>query len=591
MASSNYVDSTHPATLWTADSTTGYYPNGAVEKGTFANGLTEANLYEPRLQPCRMDVDSSATLLTTCDDTLPSGNIQHFHYTYGSWGSTNNGDTTNLVAIGAQTFNRTYTYDSLDRISTMSAPGDACSGLSWNYDEWGNRTDQNYTSGTCGTFHTTVGTNNQFGSPYQYDAAGNMIYDGTHSYTYDADGHVSAVDGGATASYAYDAYGRRVQKNAGGAITNYIYGPSGAVVAEYGSCETCWAVGYMYWNGQLKAEYTNSTTYFVHSDLLGSTRLVTGYPTPSIADCDDYYPFGELSSCGGTATLRFKFTGQERDNETLLDNFKARYVSSAMGRFMNPDPSGISLADLNDPQQLNLYSYVRNSPLNMTDPTGLCGIEGDDEPCGYTCLDYDPLSCWPDFADPVSNPPLSPFAANPASSFIATGPGTDWQTILFGPPDPSLLIINNFGGFPPLVDPAAIFGSICPSGGGTIGEAASNCTPSLSFLPFYGYRWPRPHDDLSNLMRYKPPKPPLSERARTYATQYLPCVGVGVLDHTVGDAEHVEGNLIAYLSPRVLVPFLGAPGAIVATGGAAAWFLENGIEINQTCTAQVYGAD
>ena len=38
---------------------------------------------------------------------------------------------------------------------------------------------------------------------------------------------------------------------------------------------------------------------------------------------------------------------------------------------MSPDPSGIDLADWRDPQQLNLYSYVRNNPLTLTDPYGL----------------------------------------------------------------------------------------------------------------------------------------------------------------------------------------------------------------------------
>src|SRR4030095_6119663 len=74
-----------------------------------------------------------------------------------------------------------------------------------------------------------------------------------------------------------------------------------------------------------------------------------------------------------------KFTGKERDAETRLDYFGARYFSAAQGRFMSPDPLG---GRLEDPQTLNRYSYVRNAPLILTDPTGLdfnldCKDEGD----------------------------------------------------------------------------------------------------------------------------------------------------------------------------------------------------------------------
>jgi RHS repeat-associated protein len=65
-----------------------------------------------------------------------------------------------------------------------------------------------------------------------------------------------------------------------------------------------------------------------------------------------------------------KFTGKERDSESGLDNFGARYDSSQYGRFMTPDPIFMTKHRLVDPQQWNLYAYVRNNPLNLTDPTG-----------------------------------------------------------------------------------------------------------------------------------------------------------------------------------------------------------------------------
>lgn len=70
------------------------------------------------------------------------------------------------------------------------------------------------------------------------------------------------------------------------------------------------------------------------------------------------------------ASLAHKFTGKERDSESGLDNFGARYDSSQLGRFMSPDPVEITTERLKDPQQLNLYAYVANNPLRFIDPTG-----------------------------------------------------------------------------------------------------------------------------------------------------------------------------------------------------------------------------
>jgi RHS repeat-associated protein len=66
-----------------------------------------------------------------------------------------------------------------------------------------------------------------------------------------------------------------------------------------------------------------------------------------------------------------QFTGKERDAETGLDYFGARYYSGAQGRFSSPDPITILPERLLDPQQLNLYAYVRNNPLKLIDPTGM----------------------------------------------------------------------------------------------------------------------------------------------------------------------------------------------------------------------------
>jgi len=72
-----------------------------------------------------------------------------------------------------------------------------------------------------------------------------------------------------------------------------------------------------------------------------------------------------------------RFTGKERDNETGLDYFGARYYGNALGRFTSPDPFTVTPGRVIDSQQLNLYAYGRNNPLKYVDPTGMIIDTGD----------------------------------------------------------------------------------------------------------------------------------------------------------------------------------------------------------------------
>jgi RHS repeat-associated protein len=74
------------------------------------------------------------------------------------------------------------------------------------------------------------------------------------------------------------------------------------------------------------------------------------------------------------AQPRSRYTGKERDTESGLDYFGARYFGSSMGRFMSPDwssvPDTVPHADFNDPQTLNLYAYAANNPVSFSDSDG-----------------------------------------------------------------------------------------------------------------------------------------------------------------------------------------------------------------------------
>jgi RHS repeat-associated protein len=378
---SSLDDSGHPPALYTVDPSLGYWPTGALRKAQFGNTLTESAAFNSRLQPCRISVNSTGFNFSTCVDNIPSSNVLDLvtGYTAGA----NNGNVTYWAAAGQQTFNRTYTYDPENRLQSMSdsATNQHCQGMSWTIDAWGNMTNQTGTKGTCYTLSASVGANNRLTGGYLYDAAGNMTYDGFHHYTYDAENHIIAVDSGAT-TYVYNENGLRVRKTTGASFKEYIYGSNDQVQAEWNGTDP---FQYVYAGSKLVAQYTNTTTQFIHQDHLGSTRLVTGVGM-GVVDSMDYLPFGQQNT-GASATTH-KFTGKERDPESGLDNFDARYLGSSLGRFMSPDPAGLLAQKPSYPQSWNLYAYAMNNPLIIIDPTGLDCVYANDSGNGVESIDH-----------------------------------------------------------------------------------------------------------------------------------------------------------------------------------------------------------
>lgn len=99
------------------------------------------------------------------------------------------------------------------------------------------------------------------------------------------------------------------------------------------------------------------------TDILGSTLALTDSSGTSQASYT-YEPFGNTTTSGASSTNPFQFTGRE-DDGTGSYFYRARYYSPTFQRFVGQDPIGFRSGDT------NLYSYVFNSPLNWTDPSGL----------------------------------------------------------------------------------------------------------------------------------------------------------------------------------------------------------------------------
>jgi RHS repeat-associated protein len=118
-----------------------------------------------------------------------------------------------------------------------------------------------------------------------------------------------------------------------------------------------------------RRDSSGNVEYYL-DDQLGSARVVTN-ATGGILDDIDYCPYGsECYVASAISGNNYKFTGKERDTESNLDNFGARYDAFSLARFMSPDP-GNAGANPKDPQTWNAYSYVRDSPLELVDPSGM----------------------------------------------------------------------------------------------------------------------------------------------------------------------------------------------------------------------------
>jgi RHS repeat-associated protein len=290
-----------------------------------------------------------------------------------------------------------YTYDSLNRLAqanTVNTTSANCWGETYSVDNWGNLTNRAAPSGMSGSCLTeglsATATNlNQLGGVgLLYDAAGNVTTDNLgNTYTYDAENRISAVEG---YTYYYDADGTRMEKTTGSSGTTYWQGPSGTLTET----DITGTINeeYIFFNGQriARVDRPTGTVNYYFSDKLGSASVITGASGTVQAEYF-YYPYGGLFSSSGSDPNHYKFTGKERDSETNLDQFGARYYTSSIGRFMTPDwaarPTSVPYAVFGDPQSLNLYTYVRNDPVSRADADGHVSLEAIDPTCS------DPHGC------------------------------------------------------------------------------------------------------------------------------------------------------------------------------------------------------
>jgi RHS repeat-associated protein len=281
----------------------------------------------------------------------------------------------------------TMSYDALNQplsfifgpaVAQTTPPASGSSPFAYYYNAANQRTSQSAGDNTWWSYPTTASTVNYTANSLNqytavgavsptYDSNGNLNYDGTFSYGYDAENRLTSVtqSGTAVATYAYDAQGRRKSKTVGATTTNYVVDPSNRALFDYdgssGQVQRWYAFGSGLNDALSQANVAANTRTTFIPDVQGSIIGTLDSSSGAIAKTG-YQSFGESGSTSG----RFQYTGARIDAETNgLYDFRARMYSPTLGRFLQPDPIGVLAGS-------NLYAYVGNDPLNNTDPNGAC---------------------------------------------------------------------------------------------------------------------------------------------------------------------------------------------------------------------------
>ena len=330
---------------------------------SYANGRTLSMQYDNRMR--------------TTEWSTPGVLRMQYNYTWevdGRVGFARNLDD--------ETLDRYYGYDHVGRLTVSRSGNEARLAIQeqvpliqngpyshgYQYDKWGNITFREGWGGDNPSFTATYTNNKRNG--LTYDAAGNLTNDGGQNFTYDGTGQA------ATASYSgyllqqyYDGDRLRTKKSDNGPVTYYLRSSvlGGQVVAEIDGSGT-WQRGYVYLGSQLLAVQQGGV-YWVHQDPVVKSKRVTN-SSGTVVSTVELDPWGGNTNRNSNDGFQpHKFMNYERDLNASDEAMHRRY-NRWWSRFDQPDPYEGSY-ELNDPQSFNRFAYVKNDPINFTDPSGL----------------------------------------------------------------------------------------------------------------------------------------------------------------------------------------------------------------------------
>ena len=264
------------------------------------------------------------------------------------------------------TMETTYAYDTANRLLNIQHLQSTAvlENLLYEYDANGNRTQ--FTRDASQPLGDGV-TNPLCGAEtYTWDARNRLV--GFNGFTADC----SPL----TASFKYDALGRRIEKTINGVATQYVYDGWDIIQEIQGGLATNY-IRTLNIDEPLMRIMADGTIRHYKTDALGSVVGLAD-DTGALKTTYAYDPFGRVIISGESSDNPFQYTGRENDG-TGLYYYRFRYYSPKLQRFISEDPIGLLGG-------INFYSYVGNSPVNFVDPLGLIWVT-----VGY---DYPGVSNW-----------------------------------------------------------------------------------------------------------------------------------------------------------------------------------------------------
>jgi RHS repeat-associated protein len=204
------------------------------------------------------------------------------------------------------------------------------------------------------------------GTSYTWDNNGNLLNDGVNTYTYDSANRLKTfTNATTTATYRYNGLNDRLQETVNGVTTTFTMDlNTGLTQALSDGTNT-----YIYGVGRIAQVNSNGTEYFL-GDALGSVRQLTS-ASGAITYASVYDPYGVTTQAYGASQTGYGFTGEYTSQGLVY--LRARYYMPTDGRFLTRDTW---MGDYHSPLSLNRWIYVEGNPINRTDPSGQCYIDG-----------------------------------------------------------------------------------------------------------------------------------------------------------------------------------------------------------------------